>query len=51
LGSIALENKELEQMIGKLNKLDVLTNDELQTIYECKIKYSSKSVDDKDYKQ
>lgn len=50
LGKLALEEKDAERMLEKLNNIDNLSNAELQTIYSCNIKYSEKSVDDEDYK-
>lgn len=49
LGRLALGEKELETKLEKLNKIETLTNEELQSLYECKIHYTTHSVDDKSY--
>jgi len=45
LGSLALEDAELEAVLAKLGNLENLSNKELQDIYHCNIKYASKSID------
>ena len=49
LGKLALSEKELESKLEKLNKIESLSNEDLQTLYECKIHYTTHSVDDKNY--
>ena len=47
LGKIALDDKEYSQMLEKLTSLENLKNDDLQNLYDCNIKYSKISIDDK----
>jgi 2-methylcitrate dehydratase len=50
LGSLALSHDKINPFIDQLNNIENLTNAELQTIYNCNIKYSKVSVDDKEFK-
>lgn len=45
LGSLALEQEELNTFLEKLNNIENLTNKELQDIYYCNIKYAQKPID------
>ena len=45
LGSLALEQQELDAFLQKLNNIENLSNKELQDIYYCNIKYANKSID------
>lgn len=50
LGALALEKKDSDRMLDKLNNLDNLSNAELQTLYSCNIRYTNTSVDDENFK-
>lgn len=45
LGSLALEQAELDKFLEKLNNLENLSNKELQDLYYCNIRYAAKSID------
>lgn len=45
LGSLALEQAELDKFLAKLYNIENLSNKELQDIYYCNIKYANKSID------
>ncbi|KRW99981.1 MmgE/PrpD [Pseudocohnilembus persalinus] len=47
LGQLALATpEEVDGMVNKLQSLETLSNDDLQTLYNCNIKYHNVSVDD-----
>ena len=46
LANLALEQEDVADFINKINSIDTMTNKDLKTIYNCKIKYSFKSIDD-----
>lgn len=45
LGNLALQEKDLEEFLAKLDNIENLTNKELSDLYFCNIKYASKSID------
>ena len=46
LGQLALEKEELVQFVLQLENIGELSNEELQDIYECNIKFANDSIDD-----
>jgi len=49
LGRLALSEDELKNKLNNLNNLENLKNADLQKLYECKIRESKVSVDDKSF--
>lgn len=45
LGLIALDKQELKAMTIKLENLGHMDNNELEDIYDCKIKFADESID------
>lgn len=46
LGQLSLEKDELYQFVMQLENIGDLTNEQLQSIYECSIKFADESVDE-----
>lgn len=46
LGGIGLSSEELPRFLVNLDNIDEMGNDELQDIYDCKIKFDEKSIDE-----
>ena len=47
LGQLCLEKDELYQFVMQLENIGEMTNEQLQDIYECNIKYSEEYIDGK----
>jgi 2-methylcitrate dehydratase len=45
LGKLAVDPAELEDMLKELQSLETLSNTDLQTLYNCNIKFQSESID------
>jgi len=45
LGKLALEDNDLDKLLKNLNNLEFLKNADLQTVYDCPIKYAKTSID------
>lgn len=50
LSSLALSHDKIAPFLKNLTSIETLQNTDLQNIYNCNIRYSKVSVDDKDYK-
>ena len=45
LGKMALEKQELIRFVVNLENIGEMTNEDLQDIYDCKIKFAETSID------
>jgi len=46
LANIALDESQVDLFLRKLDNIEFMDNKALKTIYECKLKYADKSIDD-----
>ena len=46
MGQLALEKDNLVPFVSNLENIAELSNEELQNIYECNIKFADTSIDD-----
>ena len=49
LGRLALKDTELKEKLSMLNSIEMLSNQDLQRIYECKINMRPYSVDEEQF--
>lgn len=49
LGTLALQEDNLEEIMDNLNNLDNLTNSQVKNLYNCNINYHDQCIDDPDY--